>query len=138
MNMVHAAMASNFWAAVEDCLVQFHNMERDAAAETVTGLWCRLPRGATPEGEESSFEDMIYHAEPWYIACNLVGEELPLDQNRSRYEAVLKGRWRFPCEVGSAQLRNWLGLAARTPLIDGIEEVAKRGTWRAQLARAPL
>jgi hypothetical protein len=45
MSMVHAAMASNFWAAEEDFLVQFHNMERDAAAETVTGLWRRLPRG---------------------------------------------------------------------------------------------
>jgi hypothetical protein len=88
--MVRATMASNFWAAVEDCLVQFHQMERDAAAETVTSLWRRLPRGPASECEESSFEDMIYHAEPWYIACNLAGNELPLDQNRSRYEAVLK------------------------------------------------
>jgi hypothetical protein len=65
-------------------------MERDAAAETVTGLWRRLPRGSAPDGEEWSFEDMIYHAEPWYIACNLMGNELALNQHHSAYETVLK------------------------------------------------
>ena len=87
MSMVQAGVASNFWAAVEDCLVEFHNLERDAAAEIVTRLWRRLPKG---EGTEQSFDDMIYHAEPWYIACNLAGNELPLIQYQSSYESVLR------------------------------------------------
>jgi hypothetical protein len=81
MSMVQAGAASNFWAAVEDCLVQFHNLERDAAAEKVTSLWRRLPRG---EGPEPTFGDMIYHAEPWYIACNLTA------QYESDYRSLLR------------------------------------------------
>lgn len=90
MNMVQAAMASSFWAAVEDCLVQFHAFERDQAAEMVTGLWRRLSRTTSPDAEPSLFDDMIFHAEPWRIACNLAARELPFDEYRSAYEAVLK------------------------------------------------
>ena len=87
MSMVQAGVASNFWATVEDCLVQFHHLEREAAAEKVTALWRRLPKS---EGTDPSFDDMIYHAEPWYIACNLAGKELPLPQYHSEYEGLLK------------------------------------------------
>jgi hypothetical protein len=85
--MVQAGAATSFWAAVEDCLVQFHNMERDTAAQKVTGLWRRLPKDSS---SEASLDDMIYHAEPWYLACNLAGRELVLSQYQSAYEVVLR------------------------------------------------
>jgi len=88
--MVQAGIASNFWAAVEDCLVTFHHCERKAAAEKVTGLWRRLPKGPSAECEEPSLEDMIYHSEPWYIACNLAQEELSLTHHQAAYESILK------------------------------------------------
>jgi hypothetical protein len=87
--MVQAGVASNFWAAVQDCLVQFHNLQSDAAAGKVTSLWRRLPKGA--DGEKPSFDDMIYHAEPWYIACDLANSDLLLsEQYQAPYEALLK------------------------------------------------
>jgi hypothetical protein len=88
--MVQASTASHFWAAVEDCLVNFHRLERGAAAEKVTTLWRQLPKGPNGKCDEPSFEDMIYHAEPWYIACNLAGEDLPLTEYESRYQDVLR------------------------------------------------
>jgi hypothetical protein len=33
---------------------------------------------------------MIYHAEPWYIACNLAGEGLPVSPYQSEYSDVLR------------------------------------------------
>jgi hypothetical protein len=88
--MVQAALATSFWAAVEDCLVTFHHLERDAAAEKVSGLRRKLPKGPTVKCEKLSLEDMIYHSEPWYIACDLAQEELSLTQHQEAYENVLK------------------------------------------------
>jgi len=88
--MVQASAASHFWAAVEDCLVAFHRFERDTAAERVTAFWRQLPRGPNEKCDEPSFEDMIYHAEPWYIACNLAEKDLPLDRYQSEYRDVLR------------------------------------------------
>jgi hypothetical protein len=52
----------HFWAAVEDCLVTFHAMQRTEAAAKVTDLWHRLPFAL--DGANRDYEDMIYHAEP--------------------------------------------------------------------------
>ncbi len=88
--MVQTGLASNFWTAVEDCLVTCHHFERDAAADTVTGLRRRLPEGPTVKCDKLSLEDMIYHSEPGYIACNLAQEELSLTQHQEAYESILR------------------------------------------------
>ncbi|HEY3454496.1 MAG TPA: hypothetical protein VGK64_07815 [Bryobacteraceae bacterium] len=90
IGMVQASTASHFWATVEDCLVNFHHFERDKAAERVTTLWRQLPKGPEAKCDEPSFEDMIYHAEPWYIACNLAENDLPLTQYQSEYRNILR------------------------------------------------
>lgn len=87
--MVQASIASHFWTAVEDCLVEFHNFERGRAAETVTTLWRQLPKGPGGKCDEPSFEDIIYHAEPWYIACNLAQRDLPLNQFKTQYRELM-------------------------------------------------
>ena len=88
--MVQASAASHFWAAVEDCLVDFHGFKRDTAAEKVTTLWRQLPTGSDANCDLPSFADMIYHAEPWYIACNLAGRDLPLAHHQVEYGNVLR------------------------------------------------
>ena len=84
--MVQIAAASHFWAAVQDCLVTFHQFEPREAAEKVTSLWRRLPSAANG----SDFSEMIYHAEPWQIACNLAGNDLPVAEHQEAYQAVLQ------------------------------------------------
>ena len=88
--MVSANTAGHFWAAVEDCLVQFHDMERGQAATKVTELWRRLPAGPEPRCGEPPLDEMIYHAEPWYVACNLAGEEPALKAYQAAYTGILK------------------------------------------------
>jgi hypothetical protein len=81
------AAALNFWAAVEDCLVTFHHFPRNQAAESVAGLLQRLP--TTIDDGKSGLENMIYHAEPWQIACNLANEDLLVAENQPEYQALL-------------------------------------------------
>lgn len=85
--MVSAAVAPHFWAAVEDCLVTFHQLKRCDAADKVTSLWRRLP--AALDDSNPAFSDMIYHAEPWQIACNLAGSDLPVAGHQPEYQALL-------------------------------------------------
>jgi hypothetical protein len=87
MSMVTGEVAPRFWAAVEDCLVTFHKLKRCEAAEKVTGLWRALP---STLGKSTPLADMIYHAEPWQIACNLAEEDLPIARYQRKYQEVLK------------------------------------------------
>jgi hypothetical protein len=86
--MVIAAIAPHFWSAVEDCLVTFHHLTRCEASETVTGLWRRLP--LTLDDSNPAFSDMIYHAEPWQIACNLADNDLPIADHQPEYQTLLE------------------------------------------------
>jgi len=88
--MVQPNLTSRFWSVVEDCLVDFHHLERKLAAEKVTTLWTKLPGGPEPNGQQPSLDDIIYHAEPWYIACNLAGHELRISDNESGYREILR------------------------------------------------
>ena len=78
-------MAPRFWAAVADCLVAFHNVGACEAKERVASLWLALPTDVDSEG----FADLIYHAEPWQIACNLAGSDLPVSPQQQAYRALL-------------------------------------------------
>src|SRR5262249_18463016 len=96
--MIGANLAAEFWAAVEDCLVSFHCFSRNEAAGKVTEAWRRLANldessiapGEPAQGTQDSLQDMIYHAEPWYLACNLANQEKDLSQYRTQYEQILK------------------------------------------------
>ena len=88
MSMVEARMAVRFWAAVQDCLVTFHHQPPAQAAQAVVDLWRRL-HGAE---EQPHLADMIYHAEPWSIACNLAEQpdlSLATDQTAA-YRKILE------------------------------------------------
>jgi len=93
--MTMRQLAPAFWAAVEDCLVEFHRFSRSMAAEKVIDFRQRLENISIPSTGERRGEtgpalaDMIYHAEPWYLACNLAGEEIALAPNRTAYDEIL-------------------------------------------------
>jgi hypothetical protein len=90
MNVVSIELATQFWTAVDECLVQFHGLERNQAAKKVARLRSQLAQDAALDVGEPSFDDLIYHAEPWYIACDLAGAELPLDGHWLAYESLLR------------------------------------------------
>jgi hypothetical protein len=88
--MVQASSASRFWSAVQDCLVEFHQFDRERAAENVTAAWRRIPWEQERKPTHPSFDDMIYHAEPWSIACNLAGNDFPIGPNEPQYRQILR------------------------------------------------
>lgn len=85
---MEANLAAEFWTAVEDCLVRFHAIDIHLAREKTQSLWQRLRQTAQPE----AYRDMIYHEEPWYIACRLAGREdaPPEPENAAPYKAILR------------------------------------------------
>jgi hypothetical protein len=87
INKEMAAVAPHFWAAVEDCLVTFRKVRPCEAAEIVSSLWRRLPTAL--DASTPAFADMIYHAEPWQIACNLANHDLPIVEHKPAYQALL-------------------------------------------------
>jgi hypothetical protein len=90
-NMGGAQIATGFWDAVQACLVRFHQIPSNEAAQKVTELWVRLAQVAfRPNAEMPPLDDMIYHEEPWYIACNLVNSDKPLAPHRIAYEQILQ------------------------------------------------
>ena len=88
--MVQASTASHFWAVVGGCLVHVHGFERDAAAERAKAFWRQLPTSPNEKCNEPSFEDMIYRAELWHVACNPTRKCLPFNQYQSEYRDVLR------------------------------------------------
>jgi hypothetical protein len=82
---------ATFWGAVEDCLVLFHGFTADDAFVAVNGLKERLRSEAWLDASEPTAETMIYHAEPWYLACDLAKRDLDVTEHLALYQSVLAG-----------------------------------------------
>lgn len=76
-----------FWNVVVDCLVMFHRRERKRASNETRAYRVRL------EGrvDKSTF-GLIYHEEPFVIACEIAAEPLDISKYAQKYEIILNGR----------------------------------------------
>lgn len=74
----------SFWEVVEDCLVEIHQLPRVDAHARRNTLRTRLEQ--PPPGISS---EIVYHAEPFDVACNIAGKQLDLSQYWSQYEPIL-------------------------------------------------
>jgi hypothetical protein len=59
-----------FWEVTRDCLIQFHGLAPADAASRVASLRADL------DAVELPGDPMIYHDEPFNVACNLARREL--------------------------------------------------------------
>jgi hypothetical protein len=75
--------AEAFWAVTVDCLVEFHRLAPEEADARVASLRERLAR--------SGARTMVYHAEPFDVACDLAGVELDRTPVEMEYERMLAG-----------------------------------------------
>lgn len=80
-----------FWQAVTDCVVHFHHQSRAAALRKVRDLRRKLETSKV-----IGVGEIIYHDEPFYVACDVAGmhdianqEEL-LQQYRTEYRSILE------------------------------------------------
>jgi hypothetical protein len=74
-----------YWNVVEDCFVEFHALSRREAKREVSDRQARLDR--VPPGID---RDIIYHDEPFNLACKILGQDLPPDLYQERYLQILE------------------------------------------------
>lgn len=60
-----------FWEVTRDCLVRFHGISSEVAAREVAALRGDLARTWTPGAVP-----MIYHDEPFNVACDIARQQL--------------------------------------------------------------
>ncbi|HLG12397.1 MAG TPA: hypothetical protein VI876_11625 [Dehalococcoidia bacterium] len=61
-----------FAEAVSQCLVVFHDFRSDSARERAKAYLARF-------AERTKGSPLIFHEEPFYLACKIARNELPLD-----------------------------------------------------------
>lgn len=83
--MIDIQAKNAFWSVVEDCLVEIHKLSRMDAQTRVNDLRCQVD--SPPAGLSS---DVIYHEEPFDVACDLAGKRLSLTPHRGQYDGILQ------------------------------------------------
>ena len=86
--MVTEALKNAFWAAVADCLARFHGIEPQIAKARTFEL--RQTSESPPPGIDA---DLVYHAEPFDVACRVAGHDLDLAAFRASYDEILSNRF---------------------------------------------
>jgi hypothetical protein len=75
-----------FWAVVEDCLVELHGLSRQVARQKSTDLRTRVELP-----QPGIINDIFYHAEPLYVAYDLAEEDLDDDPKaQKQYDTLLE------------------------------------------------
>jgi hypothetical protein len=82
--MIAQKAKNDFWSVVEDCLVEFHGLARRDAHQRSKDLRKRVE--APPSGISG---EMLYHAEPFDVACDIADQALDLSHHRPQYETIL-------------------------------------------------
>jgi hypothetical protein len=113
--MMGEAMMLTFWDVVVECLVEFHHHNYAEAHQIVVELRARLRESdrlvATqgysvapglvidPSGRISRLNRssetvrpsvIVYHEEPFYLACDLMNHQLNLEGHREKYDTILQ------------------------------------------------
>jgi hypothetical protein len=84
MTTLDPQATDEFWSVVEECLREFHHLSPVDAVEK--GRELRRKLKAAPPG---IMGELIYHDEPFDVACELAGRHLDLGQYRAQYDAIL-------------------------------------------------
>src|SRR5207249_1281345 len=72
-----------FWDVVVDCLVEIHMIPQGRAGELAAEL--RKSIEAAPAG---IMGDLLYHSEPFDVACDLAQRQLDFREYASQYSAI--------------------------------------------------
>lgn len=87
--MINTAAKNSFWEVVKQCLMRFHGFPEHKAEKKMMELRERLEK--PPVGMSS---EMVYHSEPYYVACNIAQKERDISEDREVYEQILnKYNW---------------------------------------------
>jgi hypothetical protein len=80
-----SAAQKRYWRVVHGCSTDLHDWSAPAADDAIARLRERLAAREDPD-----FPLMIYHAEPFDVACDLADQQLDYAANREVYEAIIR------------------------------------------------
>lgn len=86
---VKAKAEAEYWGVVETCLVEFHEFDATTASAAINDLKNMLTMRHTQQVGAQGRDLMLYHAEPWYIACYIARQDLPLAEHADAYEKLV-------------------------------------------------
>ncbi len=72
-----------YWRAVGLCLVHFHKYDSDKARNAIKEFQNDL-------GFSMRDMSLLYHEEPFYLACDISDEDLRLSDYRDKYTHILQ------------------------------------------------
>jgi hypothetical protein len=80
--------AEAFWTVTTDCLIEFHGLSRVDAEHGVKAL-----RASLADVRVAGAEEMIYHDEPFHVACDIAGRDLDrfAPEIATEYQRMLEG-----------------------------------------------
>jgi hypothetical protein len=83
-----------FWAVVVDCLTRFHGYALPLAREEALALRDRVEAPMYRDLPSFGYDaELIYHSEPFYLACDIAGRQLPLEQFAAVYSVIRDQRY---------------------------------------------
>ena len=80
-----ATLQESFWRVVTDSLVELHGLRYDEALLRVGRL-----RGRSGAHTSDPSNDIIFHAEPYDVACRLAKQDLPWEDLKGAYERIVE------------------------------------------------
>ena len=76
---------NKYWALVQRCLTEFHRYSARSAARTIQYFRTSLEQDVA----DSEAAELIYHDEPFSLACQLSGSALDIQSHLVRYQALM-------------------------------------------------
>jgi hypothetical protein len=72
-----------YWSAVSRCLVEFHDYDSEKAAS-------RVDEYRREVSSKMKLAALVFHEEPFYLACDLSNENLPLEKYERDYNSMME------------------------------------------------
>ena len=86
--MITSRMKDTFWESVVSCLVEFHDRDSSEALKLVSVLRDRIET----DDNDHACSEIVYHAEPFDIACDLAGVAFGEQRHlRKKYNSAYLG-----------------------------------------------
>jgi hypothetical protein len=77
-------LRQDYWATVQQCLIRIHHMRQQEASIMVRRYKQRFP----VRSQEPSVE-LVYHFEPFRLACDIAGRKLSVRNHSTQYRQIL-------------------------------------------------
>ena len=99
-----------YWKRVSMCLVAFHKYQPTKADEAITELQKRFPLKSS-----SPIVELLYHEEPFRLACKLTHSKMSVKSHIRKYQEILEST-ADPSEVRKTGKYRTVGEALRSGL----------------------